>query len=233
MKARGNGIFQVKYLAVFLALWLVCTAGYVYYTRQNNALDVALARAEAITVQVMAGREVYTSMVVHKLEQDGTGAHQFSDNNKGYVMLPAQLMRNIAQQVSLTSNAGYSYQLISEWNINPDQNLREPFDIWAWQRLREQESEFKVRGTTPGPAGFPWKPVYRVERQAGGKMLRYMQADPASAVSCVQCHNALEKRPEIVEQRRRGGDDLGKQWALHELMGALSLKVPLGETGNE
>ena len=56
-----------------------------------------------------------------------------------------------------------------------------------------------------------------------------MRADPAAAAACVSCHNGYEKRPEVMAMREAQGVAPGKQWELHELMGAIRVEVPVDE----
>lgn len=58
-------------------------------------------------------------------------------------------------------------------------------------------------------------------------MLRFLVADPASQVACVACHNAYEQRDGIRALRVAAGVAQGKQWAQHDLLGALSVTIPL------
>ena len=222
-------ICQKRGIVLFLCLLviLLIAAGIVWYGNEMGLKRTALAKAEVVTAQVLADRAVYTGQIVQKLERDGTGADQQSEEKRGFIILPAQMVRAVAERVSKDPETNYTYLLTSEWNINPDQGLQDPFDIWAWQRLRRQEAEFKVQGITPGKRGYLWKPIYRFEEKDGILVLRYMRADPASASSCVGCHNMWEKRPEIIESRKRSGQEVGKQWRLHDLMGALSVRIPV------
>ena len=58
-------------------------------------------------------------------------------------------------------------------------------------------------------------------------MLRYLYADPASQASCVGCHNNYEGRPDVAALRRAANIPAGKRWQQHQLMGALSITIPL------
>ena len=51
----------------------------------------------------------------------------------------------MAERVSKDPETNYTYLLTSEWNINPDQGLQDPFDIWAWQRFQEDDDLVKYR----------------------------------------------------------------------------------------
>ncbi|MFZ4482333.1 MAG: putative bifunctional diguanylate cyclase/phosphodiesterase, partial [Rhodoferax sp.] len=69
--------------------------------------------------------------------------------------------------------------------------------------------------------------MYRFEDQNGQRVLRYLAADPASQVSCVLCHNTYERTPDVLARRVSEGTELHKQWSLNQLLGALSITIPL------
>jgi len=63
----------------------------------------------------------------------------------------------------------------------------------------------------------------------GKRVLHYVKADPASAGACVSCHNAYEQRNDIKELRSANSVEQGKQWTMHELMGAIRVNIPVSE----
>jgi len=215
---------------VFVAITIFIAGIFVWYMNESTLKRTALEKAKIVTAQILADRAIYTGQIVHKLESEGMGASQSSDQKQGFIMLPAQMVRAVSKYIEEDPELNYRYSLISEWNINPKQGVNDPFDIWAWKQLRRQEADFKVQGIAPGERGYPWKPLYRFEKKDGKRILRYMRADPASAASCVACHNAWEKDNTVVEDRKRAGQEVGKQWVLHELMGALTVDMPIEGT---
>jgi methyl-accepting chemotaxis protein len=171
---------------------------------------------------------VYTSDLVGKLSREGGGAARDSHDKPGFIPLPAQFIRMVSEQVQRRAGNLYSYSLVSQWNLNEDQGLKDEFDRWAWDQLLEQEKQFEASGE-PGEAGYPWRAIYRFEQAGGGSTLVYMRADPASAPACVACHNSLEQRPEVIASRRSAGVEPAKTWKLHGLMGAVKVRVPIEE----
>ena len=114
----------------------------------------------------------------------------------------------------------FEYKPVSKWNIEATQGLSDDFLRWAWPQLEAQD--------TLKPAGpIDWKPVWRFEQQEGKKVLRYLRADPASQMSCVGCHNVFEKRPDVIASRVANKIESRKQWQQHQLLGALSITIPL------
>lgn len=192
---------------------------------ESNALIVA----EIVAGHARASRSVYTKDVVGKLKRDGTGGHQQYDEHPGYVPLPAQFLKRVSHYASIESNNLFFYRSVSKWNIEPTQGLSDEFLQWAWAELEKQDQvlpRFAIK----------WKPVWRIEEKQGQNFLRYLLADPASSKSCIACHNRYEQMPDIMAQRKLAGVAPGKKWKQHQLLGAISVTVPLssveGISGN-
>lgn len=96
-----------------------------------------------------------------------------------------------------------------------------------WKFLVGQQEEALKAGKPIN--GVQWKPFVRVATVNGKRTLRYLSADPASAIACVTCHNRWEQKPEIKQRREAKGVGAGKVFRMHELMGALGINVSLGE----
>ena len=192
-------------------------------SHQTLVEEEATRFSHLITNQVLAERLAY-SKIVKKLQTESKGASEFS-HELGFIPLPAQYIRSVSQHVAENTDM-YSYSLISEWNINKNQGLSESFDKWAWDKLKEQEFDFKKEYGAIGKA-YPWKPIHRIETENGQKFLKVMTADPASSPSCVNCHNKMELTKEIKDYRNLSGVQTEKQWKLHDLMGAIKVVVPL------
>ncbi len=220
------GIKQ-KFLVIFIIMAIaIGTISFWLLEKSSDELINLEANriANIVTTQILIDREVYTDKLVGKLVVDGTGASRTSHEQVGFIMLPAQFIRTVAKKVDKQSKGLYRYSLVSEWNLNMDQGLHNDFDHWAWKQLKDQDAQFAQKPTT---TGYNWQPVSRVEMVDGQKMLRYMRADPASAQSCVSCHNDYENQPEILKLRQQQGIEQGKQWQLHQLMGALRVDIPI------
>ena len=191
----------------------------------ENLVEVEVKKfGEIITNQVLAERLAY-SEIVEKLQKEGKGASAKSHELTGYIPLPAQYTRSISQQVVANSDL-YSYSLISEWNINENYGLKEDFDLWAWEKLKDQQAKFNSSIVDKSKA-YPWKTIQRIEKQDGEDVLNMLTADPASSPSCVDCHNRLETSPEIIALRQKNGQKTRKEWKQHDLMGAIKVTVPL------
>lgn len=182
----------------------------------------AIRVAEVVANQVLMDRKAYTELLVQKLEREGRGAAVNSHEIEGFIPLPAQFVRAVADNVSANNAELYKYRLLSAWNLNPNQGVVGDYEKGAWTALLDQEREAKSHGQD-----WDWAPVVSFEYTQEGLVLRYMRADLASAEACVVCHNAYEQRPEIMAIRQTEGMLPGKHWNQGDLMGAVHVDVPL------
>lgn len=180
----------------------------------------ALRIAEVVTSHALNSRSVYAEEVAEKNRRDGFGPDEQYHQRPGYVPLPAQFLKFVAQSVSRANEGLYRYTPLSKWNLDADQGLQDTFQKWAWQQLEQQD-----QAQPTGP--IDWQPVWQFENKQGVRTLRYVSADAAATASCVACHNALEKKPELIQRRLDAGVKPGKEWQLHQLMGALEVQVPV------
>ncbi|MDB5762137.1 MAG: hypothetical protein JWQ21_1132 [Herminiimonas sp.] len=203
------------FLAAFIVAYFVVKEA-VKKTIENQALSVA----EIVATQATTARSVYSSEISDKLTRDGFGPHVDSGKMPGYVPIPAQFLKLVGQASTINTSNLFQYKPVSKWNLEPKQGISDDFLAWSWPQLETQDKQ--------DPAGpIEWKPIWRFEQQNEKKVLRYLRADAASQMSCVACHNAYEKRPEIIALRNASGIPLGKQWRQHQLLGALSITIPL------
>jgi len=218
---------RVKLISIFCAVVLGVMA-VSYWILQQSQDELIYAEAERtahiVAIQILADREVYTKSLVDKLAMDGFGADIKSHYRPGYIMLPAQFVRKVAQKVGQTSGGYYSYSLISKWNINPEQGLTDEFEKQGWLELSRQEARL---GSSAQARFESWQPVSSIVQKDGKPVLSYMLADIAASMACVNCHNALEAQPDIIAVRTKDGISDQKKWKLNDLMGAVRVDVPL------
>jgi len=221
-----NQIFRHRffrsYALLLLVFLLACALGYaVVRDAVNKTVEhQALAIAEIVASQATTGRSVYANEVAEKLRKDGFGPNVNYVSMPGHVPIPAQFLKLVGLAATANSGKLYSYRPISKWNLEATQGLSDDFLRWAWPQLESQD-----QSQPTGP--IVWKAVSRIETQQGQRVLRYLSADPAAQASCVACHNAYEKTPSVIVSRISLGVTPGKQWQQHQLMGALSISVPL------
>lgn len=214
-------------LFVFAVLILLAgLTNYVVLTHaQASIIEYEAIRiAEVATSQAIASRTVYTDFVANKFIKNDAGQyidfHDLSDT----IPLPAKFLKLVGHEASKRTNL-YSYRPLSKWNLEPTQGLKDDFQRWAWRKLEKQEQPAAA-------APIEWTPVWRFENVDGVRTLRYMRADPASNMSCVNCHNKFERSPEIFARRVSAGIAPGKQWKQHQLMGAIEANVPVDKVDN-
>jgi len=181
-------------------------------------------QAEEVAVIVgtfaKTARSVYSKEVIGKLRKDELGASVDYKAHKGFVPIPAQYLKMLGKETTEKTADLYQYKPVSRWNIEPTQGLYNDFVQWAWPQLEAQDM--------PNPTGpINWKPVSRVEVLGQQKVMRFLVADSAIGMGCVNCHNSYESRPEVIELRKKAGVPVGKQWKQHQLLGALEIIIPL------
>jgi diguanylate cyclase (GGDEF)-like protein len=207
---------------------MLVIGGITYYVvddAQHQIVEFqAVNVAEIVARQAAASRSVYAAEVAAKLAREGTGPHAASQINRGFVPLPAQFLKLVGREASAKSDDLYRYKPVSKWNLEPSQGLGSDFQKWAWAQLEVQDL-----ADPTGP--IAWQPAWRFDTVNGVKTLLYLRADPAAADSCVACHNALERTDEIVARRNASGVPAGKEWKLHQLMGAIQVEIPLDKVG--
>lgn len=195
-----------------------------YYVIRDTANyfveNEAVAVADIVVTLSKTARLVYSQEVVKKLQADGTGANPDYAKMHGFVPIPAQFLKMLGQASTANTAHLFQYKPVSKWNIEPTQGLDDDFLRWAWPRLEAQD-----QANPQNP--IAWKPVWRIETQNDARVLRYLVADPAATETCVGCHNAYESSSEVMASRVRQGVAPGKQWQVHQLLGALSVTVPL------
>ncbi|MBN4053057.1 DUF3365 domain-containing protein [Gammaproteobacteria bacterium AH-315-K14] len=208
-------------LCVLLSLPIVSLADTISDDEQTLR---AIAIAATVEDLIRTVRLQYTRIVVNKLEKEGTGS-ALHFNKRGYVPLPAQFIRSIGNVKRGKSNSNslpeHQFSLRSHWNINTSQGLQDAFERNGWKFLiaqqdRHMETEKSLRYLT-------WKPYIKVENTPSGKILRYMNADIASSISCVKCHNKYEKTKTIMSYRRINGTTRTKEFKLYDLVGSIAI----------
>lgn len=219
IKNISNARVPIVLMAV---LGFACLASYaVVRGAVNNAVEQqALAVAEIVTSQAMTARSVYAQEIAEKLRNDGIEPSEHSASMPGHVPIPAQFLKLVGRASAQSSDKLYEYRPVSKWNLEPSQGLSDDFLRWAWPQLEAQDQ--------PAPtAAIAWAPISRFETQEGRRVLRYLAADPVSLTSCASCHNATEQSLTVRESRIKAGVAPGKQWRQHQLLGALSVTIPL------
>ncbi|MFQ5461875.1 MAG: methyl-accepting chemotaxis protein [Phycisphaerae bacterium] len=159
---------------------------------------MAKLRGNIASTQITADRKYYTKNVISKLKKewkDFKASENYGEMHAA-IPLPATFVREVSE--SIDESAGFSYQLLSKWNVNETKGLRDDFHRQAWDALTQD----------------PATPYVDLVPEGEGIGLRYATADIAIAPACVSCHNAHPNSPKTDFQ-------------LHDLMGMLVVSVPI------
>jgi diguanylate cyclase (GGDEF)-like protein/PAS domain S-box-containing protein len=210
-------------LTVLLGVFM-CTGLISFIVIRDTVNDTvenqAVVFAEIAAVQATTARSVYAKEIVGKLQRDGFGSNVEFDHMKGFVPIPAQYLKMLGLASSANTANLFHYKLVSRWHLEADQGLSDDFLRWAWPQIERQDL-----ANPTGP--IAWKPVWRFELQDGQRVLRFLSPDAASQSGCVSCHNSYENKPEIIASRNAEHIPVGRQWKLHQLLGAISITIPL------
>lgn len=210
-------------LLVGMLLLFVGLSGYFVMIKSENIIieNQSLSVAEIVARQASAARSVYSKKILGKVRKDEIG---FSDRDyphkSGALPIPAQFLKDMAKQASESSEGLYKYRAVSKWNLADGQDLNNDFLKYAWAELEKQDQ------ANPKKA-IDWKPIYRVEKFEGQQTLLYLRADPASHMSCVNCHNNYESSLSMLQRRATQKIVGGKVWKQHQLLGAIFVEIPV------
>jgi len=187
----------------------------------------ALTIAKAISHYMRSLRLKYVELVVAKLEKEGFGSALNVENLKGYVPLPADYIHQVASFFKQQVHEKDSFALAqrSLWNLRFDNHLKDDFERKGWAFMEGQQQD-QLQAKKP-LKDILWRPFIRVQESEGLKVLRYFDAEPATLPACVACHNKWERLDEVKSLRGIHNVEPEKEFQLHELMGALSITVPI------
>jgi methyl-accepting chemotaxis protein len=225
---------STKLLLLILAPIAVLGILVVVVTMRTNAQIIKLQAtktASTIATQVITDRKHYVQKVVSKLKGTEFGAKEDAAADSSNVPLPATFVMGVADEISNNQNE-YSYKLVSRWNVNDGNALKDDFLKSGFENLIEQEKQAKLKSQlTPEKRFSGWKPYTQVQQVDGRKVLRFITADAAVGASCVSCHNQIEQRSEVMATRKEAGVDVGHTFKLNDLMGAVAVDIDLEEAG--
>lgn len=197
-KLGAKTIFPTLIVAVIV---IAAMALMVRTQQRNMAIDQARRTATTVARQTLAVRKIYTDTVVGKLKKDGVAVAPLDLKSFGSVQggipLPASFVHATTEIIN--QKGGYSVDLLSLWNINPNKGPRNQFEQQSLQGLVNSPQEIK-------------------ESVIGdGDDAKYFQvlADVASTDACVTCHNGHPSSPK-------------RDFAIGDVMGGVVVSVALG-----
>ena len=162
---------------------------------------------------LLADRTAYTKHVVNRLKTlegktkaKGVVPAEATEGweQTGGVPLPAQMFRlgsEIAAEKADEKGIGFTYNLISTWNINDNHAPKSEFEKKAMEEVNK--------------TGEPYKDYQEI---GGQKYFSALYPDKAVAEACVTCHNThpvhLERYPD-------------KKFKMDDVMGGIIINLPI------
>ena len=213
IKTRTIGLIALAITVTFTAI--ACGGGGGGSTAATASIPPEAAVDYVHTV-LLADRTAYTKHVINRLQTlegkqkaDGVVPAEATEGweQTGGVPLPAQMFRlgsEVAAESADEKGIGFTYGLISTWNINDSQAPKSEFE----QKAMEQVNE----------TGEPYKEYQEI---GGQKYFSAVYPDKAVAEACVTCHNThpvhLERYPD-------------KKFEMGDVMGGVIINLPIEET---
>ena len=208
-KAKTLGLIALAITICFTAI--ACSGG-------GNTTEAAGGISPEVAVDyvhtvLLADRTAYTKHVVSRLKKlegkdkpkgviDAEATEGWEET--GGVPLPAQMFRlgsEVAAETAEKKGIGFTYNLISTWNINDSHAPKSEFEKKAMAAVNE--------------TGEPYKDYQEI---GGQKYFSAVYPDKAVAESCASCHNThpvhLERYPDKV-------------FKLDDVMGGVIINLPI------
>ena len=211
IKTKTIGLIALALAICFTAI--ACSGG--GSTTASAGISPELVVDYVHTV-LMADRTAYTKHVVNRLKTlegkekaDGVVPAEATEgwDQTGGVPLPAQMFRlgsEVAAETADEKGIGFTYNLISTWNINDSHAPKSDFEKKAMEEVNK--------------TGEPYKEYQEI---GGQKYFSALYPDKAVAEACVTCHNThpvhLERYPD-------------KQFKMDDVMGGVIINLPIEDS---
>ena len=208
-KTRTIGLIAIAITICFTAI--ACGGGGTT-TEAAGGISPEVAVDYVHTV-LLADRTAYTKHVVSRLKKlegkDKPDGVIDAEATEGWeetdgVPLPAQMFRlgsEVALETAEKKGIGFTYNLISTWNINDSHAPKSEFEKTAMEEVDK--------------TGEPYKGYQEI---SGQKFFSAVYPDKAVAESCASCHNThpvhLERYPDKV-------------FKLDDVMGGIIINLPI------
>jgi len=211
IKTKTVGLIALAVTICFSAI--ACSGGGSTQATAGISPEVAVDYVHTV---LLADRTAYTKHVVNRLTKlegkdkpEGVVPAEATEgwDQTGGVPLPAQMFRlgsEVAADTAEEKGIGFTYNLISTWNINDSHSPKSEFEKKAMTAVDE--------------TGEPYKDYQEI---GGQKYFSALYPDKAVAEACVTCHNThpvhLERYPDKV-------------FKLDDVMGGIIINLPIDET---
>ena len=211
VKTRTISLIVLSIAICFTAI--ACGGGGSTQAAGSISPEVAVDYVHTV---LLADRTAYTKHVVSRLKTlegkekpDGVINAEATEGweQTGGIPLPAQMFRlgsEVAAETADEKGIGFTYNLISTWNINDSHAPKSEFEKKAMEAVNE--------------TGEPYKEYQEI---GGQKYFSALYPDKAVSEACASCHNThpvhLERYPD-------------KQFKLNDVMGGVIINLPIEET---
>lgn len=211
LKTRTIGLIALALTICFTAI--ACSGGGSSQAAAGISPEVAVDYVHTV---LLADRTAYTNHVVSRLKKlegkdkpDGVINAEATEgwDQTGGVPLPAQMFRlgsEVAAETADEKGIGFTYNLISTWNLNDSNAPKSEFEKKAMEEVNQ--------------TGEPYKEYQEI---GGQKYFSALYPDKAVNEACVTCHNThpvhLERYPDKV-------------FKMDDVMGGIIINLPIDET---
>ncbi len=211
VKTKTVGLIALAITICFTAI--ACSGGGSTQATSGISPEVAVDYVHTV---LLADRTAYTKHVVNRLKKlegkdkaDGVIPAEATEGweDTGGVPLPAQMFRlgsEVAAETADKKGIGFTYNLISTWNINDSHAPKSEFEKKAMEEVNK--------------TGEPYKEYQEI---GGQKYFSALYPDKAVSEACVTCHNThpvhLERFPDKV-------------FKMDDVMGGIIINLPITES---
>ncbi len=211
LKTKTVGLIALAITICFTAI--ACSGGCSTQATPGISPEVAVDYVHTV---LLADRTAYTKHVVNRLKKlegkdkaDGVIPAEATEGweEAGGVPLPAQMFRlgsEVAAETADEKGIGFTYNLISTWNINDSHAPKSEFEKKAMEEVNK--------------TGEPYKEYQEI---GGQKYFSALYPDKAVSEACVTCHNThpvhLERFPDKV-------------FKMDDVMGGIIINLPITES---
>ena len=188
----------VRKLAIAASLSTLLATPLVAYAVTDKAMFTPQQMTDWLHLVMSSDRTVYTRLIVNRLQnkEKVIKASEHFEDDKALV-LPAQMFRFGAEMVGEKTD-DFSYSLLSEWPINPQNAPRTEVEKTGLAYIAANKGEN----------------YYATEELGGKTYFTAVYADTAVAPACVTCHNDHKDTPRT-------------DFKIGDVMGGVVIRVPL------
>ena len=198
MKRRRPGFIAHVQTFTFVTILLVSSSLSLEAASKDSSKGIPPETVSDYLVSIIkADREVYTTHVVKRMQEQGIVLAKEDWKDKNAIPLPAQFL-HYSSKIVAESGSDIRYRLVSLWPIYRKNGPATPFEREALEKLITNP-DVPQRGEV-----------------ATGKMkfFQSIYADKATSQACVTCHNTHPLSPK-------------RDFKVGDAMGAIVITIPL------